>query len=232
MPPVNQCSLHQRRSHHSKIIEVAMLVVALIFCALGLYSITLTICNICCMHSMRLKKQPLSPKVSVCIPARNEEANIERCVRSFMEQDYPNFEIIVLNDNSEDKTGEILDRLCKEDSRIRVISGTPVPEGWRGKVWAMNQLLSSATGDYILFTDADTKHTPISLRYGIDLILTNKAKLVSGYPREIFDRPLSGACVSIMVLNTMLYLPVFIQNRLQLTPFAMAIGQYMLVERK
>ena len=209
-----------------------MLIIGIIVLAVGVYSMLITLSNIITMHSMRMRKQNETPKVSVCIPARNEEANIERCVRSFMEQDYPNLEIIVLDDNSDDSTPEILRRLSEEDSRLKVMKGKPLEKGWRGKVYGMKQMLEVASGDYILFTDADTMHKKCSVRYGVDLLLTNNAKMVSGYPEELADRPISAACVSIIVLNTMFYLPVFLQNRFQKTPFAMAIGQYMMMEKK
>ena len=209
-----------------------MLIVGIVVLAVGLYSIIVTLSNIITMHSMRMKKQSETPKVSVCIPARNEEENIERCVRSFMDQDYPNMEIIVLDDNSEDSTPEILKRLSEEDSRIRVMKGKPLAEGWRGKVYGMSQMLEAATGDYILFTDADTMHKKISVRYGVDLLLTNHAKMVSGYPEELADSPLSASCIAIIVLNTMFYLPVRVQNKMQFTHYAMAIGQYMMMEKQ
>lgn len=101
-----------------------------------------------------------SPMVSIIVPARNEEKSIERCVRSLLSQDYPRFGVIVVNDCSEDATGKILSGLAKTDSRLRVIQGKPLPEGWMGKAHALYRGQSQAEGDWLLFTDADTYHDP------------------------------------------------------------------------
>ncbi len=212
--------------------EPTMIYASIVVLAIGLYAMTITLTNIITMHNQRMRRQDKTPKVSVCIPARNEEANIVNCVHSFQKQDYPDYEILVLDDNSEDSTASLVQALAEKDDRIRLIKGKPLPSGWRGKVYAMKQLVDSAKGEYILFTDADTIHKPISIRSGIDLLLTNNAKMVSGYPLEISDSAWALSCVAIMVMNTMIYLPIAIQNKMQLSPLAMAIGQYIMVEKK
>jgi chlorobactene glucosyltransferase len=84
-----------------------------------------------------LKSPPL---ISVLIPARNEEENIRRCLMSLSKQDYPNFEILVLDDNSIDGTAKIVREMAKKDKRIRLINGKPLKAGWLGKCWACQQL--------------------------------------------------------------------------------------------
>lgn len=97
------------------------------------------------------------PKVSICIPARNEEAVIERCVRSALQQDYPNLEVLVLDDESTDSTPDILQTIEKEISvPLTLLSGTPKPDDWLGKPWACRQLADHARGTILLFIDADT----------------------------------------------------------------------------
>ena len=76
------------------------------------------------------------PSVSILIPARNEAANIFPMVESILKQDYPNFQILVLDDNSEDETGLILAELASMDSRVCFLQGQPLPDGWTGKQWA------------------------------------------------------------------------------------------------
>jgi chlorobactene glucosyltransferase len=90
---------------------------------------------------------PLFPRVSVLLPARNEEAVIGDCVRSLLAQDYPDFEVLVLDDGSTDGTGDVLAALARTDDRLRVLTGRPLPEGWLGKHWACQQLADAATGD-------------------------------------------------------------------------------------
>ncbi len=89
------------------------------------------------------------PRVSVLVPAHNEEINIDDCVRSLLTQDYTDFEVIVLDDQSRDRTGEILAELASQDRRLRVIAGQALPEGWLGKHWACQQLAELATGDLL-----------------------------------------------------------------------------------
>jgi len=98
------------------------------------------------------------PRVSVVIPACNEGATIEAALRSRLGEDYPNAEYIVVDDRSTDATGEIIDRLAREDGRIVPLHVRELPAGWLGKVHAMHVALGHATGDYVLFSDADIHH--------------------------------------------------------------------------
>ncbi|RPJ18809.1 MAG: glycosyltransferase, partial [Chloroflexi bacterium] len=80
---------------------------------------------------------PDAPLISICVPARNEERNIRACVESVLAQDYPNFELIVLDDRSTDATSTILAEIASHDSRLHPISGSDLPEGWAGKPHAL-----------------------------------------------------------------------------------------------
>lgn len=95
------------------------------------------------------------PKVSIIIPARDEEQDIRNCLISIIKSDYPNLEIICVNDRSLDHTGMIMEEVAKIDKRIRVIHVQELPQGWLGKTHAMMLAGQAATGDYLLFTDAD-----------------------------------------------------------------------------
>jgi chlorobactene glucosyltransferase len=107
------------------------------------------------------------PFVSIIVPARNEQDNIERCILSLLAQDYPSFEVIVVDDNSTDKTLRIVQdvksrlRGLREDSslpmdRLKIITVTEKPDKWTGKTWASEQAYLRSTGNILLFTDADT----------------------------------------------------------------------------
>ena len=102
-------------------------------------------------------KSTTTPKVSVILPARNEEGFIGRCLESLRTQDYNDFEIIAIDDSSEDKTGEIIEELAKKDSKIIHVTANEKPQNWMGKNWACMEGFKKATGDIMLFTDADTK---------------------------------------------------------------------------
>lgn len=95
------------------------------------------------------------PKVSICIPARNEEDVIEQCVTSALKQNYPNYEVLVLDDQSTDGTTEILEKLSGIINNLVHIKGKPKPNDWLGKPWACHQLSEAASGDILVFIDAD-----------------------------------------------------------------------------
>jgi chlorobactene glucosyltransferase len=105
-----------------------------------------------------------APLISICVPARNEETNIRRCVESLLAQTYPNFEVIVLDDRSTDSTPQILEELRKADyqsaPRLKVLHGSDLPSGWAGKPHALFQASAAARGDWICFIDADTFSAP------------------------------------------------------------------------
>ena len=95
------------------------------------------------------------PSLSIVIPACNEAANIEGAVESLLQQDYPDFELILVDDRSTDGTGQIVDRLARREPRIRALHVNTLPEGWLGKVHALERGVEVAKGDWLLFTDAD-----------------------------------------------------------------------------
>jgi chlorobactene glucosyltransferase len=101
-----------------------------------------------------------APLISICVPARDEEKNIRRCIEALLAQTYPNFEIIVLDDRSTDSTPQILDELASRDSRLRVLHGSDLPAGWAGKPHALFQASSAARGEWLCFVDADTFTVP------------------------------------------------------------------------
>jgi chlorobactene glucosyltransferase len=98
------------------------------------------------------------PRISIIVPARNEARQIEQCVCSLLAQDYPNLDVIVVDDRSEDDTAAIVARIAAEDTRVRLISGESLPPDWVGKPWALYQGARHANGEWLLFTDADTIH--------------------------------------------------------------------------
>lgn len=106
---------------------------------------------------------PHGPLISVIIPARNEEKNIQRCVEAVLAQDYPNFQVLVLDDRSTDSTTAILTELSKDESRLFILFGKELPEGWAGKPHALHQAARSATGEWLCFVDADTFLEPNAL---------------------------------------------------------------------
>jgi hypothetical protein len=108
------------------------------------------------------------PKISIVVPARNEAANIEQCLRSLVDQDYPEMEICAVDDRSDDATGSIMDRLQRESENLRVIHVRDLPARWLGKTHAMWKGASAARGDWILFTDGDITFRSDALRRAVN----------------------------------------------------------------
>jgi chlorobactene glucosyltransferase len=125
-----------------------------------------------------------SPLISVLIPARNEETTIRTCLDSLLQQDYSNFEVLVLDDSSTDRTAQIVAEIAAQDPRVRLLHGQPLPPGWAGKPFACQQLADEARGSWLLFTDSDTVHAPFALRTVLQTAIRSRAALVSGFPHQ------------------------------------------------
>ncbi|MBL7141472.1 MAG: glycosyltransferase [Planctomycetes bacterium] len=109
------------------------------------------------------------PRLSVVVAACNEAGAIEAAARTLLAQDYPDLEIILVDDRSTDATAAIIDRLAAEDDRVRALHVTALPEGWLGKVHALDRGTAEATGAYLLFTDADVHFAADALRRAVAL---------------------------------------------------------------
>jgi chlorobactene glucosyltransferase len=125
-----------------------------------------------------------SPLVSIIVPARNEAANIARCLASILSSSYPNFEVIVVDDRSSDATGDRARAAAPGDTRLTVIAGAELPQGWFGKTWACWQGYEAAKGELLLFTDADTWHGPMLLPRAVAMLADRRADLVSLLQRQ------------------------------------------------
>ena len=211
-----------------------ILILSYIIAFIGIYSLVLTTSNLLYFRSLskHWEKHTSKELVTIAVPARNEEATIEACLRSLMAQSYAHLEILVLDDNSEDNTAAIVRKLETEDSRLHLITGRALQEGWRGKLWAMEQLFRQSNGTYLFFTDADTVHKQDSIAYGMSLLSQRNAALLSGYPKQQTKSLGIGLLVSAMLFNPTLFVPFALQERLQLPLFSMAIGQYMLLKKE
>jgi hypothetical protein len=140
----------------------------------------------------RLSKQaavlsPLScwPLVSVVVPARNEAAKVEGCLRSLLGLNYPALEILAVNDRSTDHTGAILERLAQANAGLSVIHITELPEQWLGKNYAMFTAARMARGAYILFTDADVMFTQETLQFAMRYVIHQKLDHLCLHPQMI-----------------------------------------------
>jgi len=131
-------------------------------------------------------------RVTVVVPARNEEADIEQTLVQLLALDYPDYEIIAVNDRSTDNTGEIMDRVAampQPTGRLRVIHIRELPSGWLGKAHAMWTAAQQATGDWLLFTDADVLFKPDSLRRALAYAESVHADHLVMFPRILMKTP-------------------------------------------
>jgi glycosyltransferase involved in cell wall biosynthesis len=157
-----------------------------------------------------------NPRVSIIVPARNEEADIELSLTRLLELDYDNYEVIAVDDRSTDGTGEIMDRLSANPKRSRLFSQTtremehPVlkvihhrelPPGWLGKTHAMWTATNQASGEWLLFTDADVGFKPEALRRALAYAEAEKVDHVVLFPQMIMKQP--GEYMMIAFFQTM-----------------------------
>jgi glycosyltransferase involved in cell wall biosynthesis len=132
-----------------------------------------------------------SPRVSIIVPARNEEETLEQGLTQLLNLDYENYEVIAINDRSTDRTGEIMDRVAqgpRAHGRLRVVHINELPAGWMGKTHAMWSASCQATGDWLLFTDADVLFKPDVLRRAIAYAEAVPADHVVLFPRMIMKQ--------------------------------------------
>jgi chlorobactene glucosyltransferase len=172
------------------------------------------------------------PRLSIIVPARDEERNIERCVRSLVAQYGLDAEVIVVDDGSTDATPAILAREAAAHPALRVLTGEPLPDGWAGKPWACAQGARIARGAWLLFTDADSFHAPNASVSMLAYAVASGTDALS-----IFTRQELGTWAEEAILPAILQLIVFASGTLRelndpAKPLrAVANGQYVLVSR-
>lgn len=190
--------------------------------------------NVWVFRKRRYRSIPESelPFVSVLIPARNEERSIRECVESILNQDYKKYEVIVLNDNSEDRTGQILEELSKIHGELKIINGLPLPEGWSGKNFACHQLYRASQGKYLLFTDADTVHFRDSILNSVTRSINRKADLYTLIPKMTMNNFAERMIMPGLHFTTFTLLPYYLAETLKSPAFAMGVGPFLLFKRE
>lgn len=185
-----------------------------------------------------------APEVSIYIPARNEANSIERCIRSAVNQYYPNHRVYVLDDGSTDGTNEILKNLRKEfPKKLRVIHGEPKPTEWLGKSWACQQLSKASTGDILIFIDADTWLEPEATAKTVRTMGHDIVDFITLWPEQKFGSFWERTVIPLVyfALLTLLptryvhkapkWIPTFLKKEMGAL-FTAACGQFMAFKRK
>ncbi len=173
------------------------------------------------------------PFVSIIVPAKNEERNIQGCLASLLAQDYPHFEIIAVDDRSSDRTPSLLEDLRRQESsgRLVVISNSLTAEKWTGKNFAVHTGAQKAKGEWLLFTDADTRHEPQALSAVMKHAHARDLKFLSLLPRCLTGSLLEDVVQATAMAFLGLWFPIKkINDPKSKTYFAN--GQYLLMERK
>jgi chlorobactene glucosyltransferase len=172
------------------------------------------------------------PLISILIPARNEESNINKLLVSLTKQDYKNLEILVLDDNSIDFTAAIVKRMALKDPRIKFIDGAKLEEGWLGKSWACHQLAYQASGQYFIFTDADTLHFPDTVSNALAALVQNNLDGLSAYPKQIMVTFAERMLVSFIGMGLFTMLPLVLVKKTKGKFFSSGIGQFFMFKKE
>ena len=185
-----------------------------------------------------------APRLTVLVAAKDEQDNIEACVTSLLDQDYPNFEVIVIDDRSRDRTPDILrdlknhvERPSNPDSRgaqdgLRVVTLQDLPSGWTGKNHAMHKGVGLSSGDWYMFTDADCRQTSRrTLSVALREVLSKDVDFLSIIPvletKTAWERVLQPACAFMLILW---FLPHRTNDPARKTAYAN--GAFMLIRKK
>ena len=197
--------------------------------ALWVFALATTLLSLLTVPRLRTRMPRRFPRVSVIIPARDEERTIERTVRAMLAQTYPELELIVINDRSVDRTGEILAQFPE----VVVVHGEEPPPGWLGKPWALHQGSGRATGELLLFVDADVIYAPDAVAA---MVAHLEERPTAGMLGILPDLAARGFWEHIVMPNLAVFaysfLPLWAVNRTKLRMLAVGGGPGNLVRRE
>ena len=169
-------------------------------------------------------------KVSVLIPARNEEAVIGCLLESLKKQDYPDFEVIICNDHSWDNTEEILNWMVGEDERFHWFLGEKLQEDWLGKNYACHLLAQKASGKYFIFLDADVELSPDAINKAVAFFQENELSLLSVFPQQKMESFAEQITVPVMNWILQSLLPMILVQKTRFASLSAANGQLMMFD--
>jgi hypothetical protein len=170
--------------------------------------------------------------ISVLIPARNEAAGIAVTLEHLLKSDHPNFEVLILDDHSEDATAEIVAEVAKRDSRVRLLHSKPLPEGWNGKQHACWQLAQLANQRWLLFLDADVHAAPDAISRIMAQMLGSPVSLLSGFPRQVTGTISEKLLIPMMHIVLLGYLPIERMRASRDASFSAGCGQLFFANRE
>ncbi len=172
------------------------------------------------------------PKASFIVPARNEEKNIAACLDSLLAAEYPDFEIIVYDDESSDRTAELVAEYSEKLGKVKLIRGTGLPENRFGKNNACFRAAEMAKGEILAFTDADMRPKPEALRNSIGYMQKFDLAMISAFPRQITKSFAEKLLVPIVDLTIYSFFILWTSRYVPFKAFAAANGQWIVFDRK
>lgn len=178
-------------------------------------------------RGMRVVGEPL---VSILVPMRNEQMNVKGMVSSLKKQTYPNFEVLILDDESTDGTRDALNLATYGDNRFRIVTGSEKPEGWIGKVYACHQLGQQAKGEYLLYIDADVRIEPAAVETALAFMQRHKLFLLSGFSRFLLPTWLNQLLVPMQHFIVLFHLPIALANWTKWPAATAAHGGFMFLK--
>ncbi len=214
-----------------EVLQRPLLVVSLPVLFALAFIFILSLVNSVTFPRLKPERPKTFPRVSMLIPARNEAGNIQSSLSSLLAQDYPNFEILLLDDHSEDATCSLAQETAGGDERFRLVKGEHLPVGWLGKNWACHQLARQAVGDVLVFTDADIRWKPGALSALIAGREKHAADVLTVWPDQETVSPTERMVIPMMMLVVLGYLPEIFVRFLPIPLFAAANGQCLAFTR-
>tara|TARA_Y100000588_G_scaffold163404_1_gene177511 strand:- start:697 stop:1857 length:1161 start_codon:yes stop_codon:yes gene_type:complete len=172
------------------------------------------------------------PRISILVPARNEENGIMDCVRGLVSQTYYPLEILILDDRSTDNTVVKVESLASQDDRIRILEGADTPPGWIGKNWACDQLYRASEGELLIFIDADTVLSPEAVAVSVNELTRLEADLLTVMPGRGSKTMVERLMYSFMDWILFCWMPLKTSEIRGPGFLSTAFGQFMLFKRK
>lgn len=198
--------------------EISLALSCLVLALVTLNSLTIRV--------VRNQSAKVSESVSILIPMRNEEKNAANCVNSLISQTgLEEFEILVIDDCSTDQTMKELSRF----SGIKLLSGKSLPDGWLGKLWALEQLVTASSGKYLVFIDADVRLTPNAVASAIKQM--QDWDFMSAYPKQIASGFIQRLFQPLLQWSWLASVPLIISQKFSIKSMVVANGQFLIIKR-